>query len=90
MRFAYTVSELPYVVDAWTSSEDEVTVVWVFIDDDSSQSRLKVFRAAQAMMDRSPDLEFDLHIYSLECRNEFLHEQVDAEQFYVRKSVWGE
>ena len=84
IRFAYALCEQPHVTEAWSSIEEGVAFVWVFIDEDSIEVRRRVFKAEEDVMDRSPDLEFDFYVFSVECREAFLDEGREAEQFYVR------
>lgn len=84
MQFAYALSELPYVTEAWSAAEEGVTFIWVFIDEDSTHARRQVFNAEQQVMDKFPDREFDFYVFSSQCRDAFADEGRQAEQFYVR------
>ncbi len=84
MQFAYALSELPYVTEAWSATAEGVTFIWVFIDEDTTHARRQVFDAEQQVMDKFPHREFDFYVFSSRCRDASVDEAREAEQFYVR------
>lgn len=84
VQFAYALCEQPHVTEAWSSMEDGVTFVWVFIDEDTTEVRRQVFHSEQGVMDKFPALEFDFYVFSADCRDAFVDQQSEAQQLYVR------
>ena len=84
MHFAYGISKEPHVTEAWSSSEEDATIIWAFIDEDTTEVRRSVFEAELETMEAFPDLEFDFYVFSSKCRDAFVDEQDEAERFYSR------
>ena len=84
MEFAYVFAKEPCVIEAWESVKDDVISIWAFVDDGGIETRLRVLKAQHGIMNKLPDIELDLYVLSLECKDTFLHEHKDAKQLYIK------